>query len=207
MPETTLHGVTLLSKARSRKAEVFELGVSTAGIEVRRSGQEPRLLSWDRIATWDIEQRRRGVVLELRGGGSVTPLLVPDWTVEDLDRLLCDVTAHLARTTPLPEEDPDLVLPASAPDAPCGSPPPPLDLDLPAPPPMAVPDLLLDDLPDPAGSGSGSGAGTGAGTGTGAWAAPEMDLDLPAPPPGPEESHPDMELSLGPPPPAEEGGT
>ena len=96
MPETTLRGVTLLTKSRRKRDDAFDISISPNGIQILRSGEEARLLEWDRVSTWEIEQRTPNVLLILRGAGSVTPLLIPGWKVHDLDQLLCAMTAHLA---------------------------------------------------------------------------------------------------------------
>jgi hypothetical protein len=95
MPGATLRGVSIYSRKREKHADLFDLEITEAGISIQRSESEPRLLGWDRVATWEIEKRRRGLLLILRGGGSVTPLLVPSWKVHDLDQLLNEATAHL----------------------------------------------------------------------------------------------------------------
>jgi hypothetical protein len=94
MAEATMQGVTLFSKARKRQNDVFELALTYDGIEIRRPNESPRHLSWDRVSEWEIEQRRGGVVLTLRGGGSVTPLVIPHWKVDELDVVLREVTSH-----------------------------------------------------------------------------------------------------------------
>jgi hypothetical protein len=93
MQETIVQGVSLLSKERRRRAQIFELALNQDGIEIRRSGEEPRLLSWERVTEWEIEQRRGGALLTLRGGGAVTPLVIPRWKVDELDSLLRAVTS------------------------------------------------------------------------------------------------------------------
>ena len=107
MPETTLRGVTLLTKSRRKGDDAFDISISPNGIEIHRTGEEVRLLEWDRVSTWEIEQRTHGVLLILRGGGSVTPLLIPGWDVHDLDQLLCAMTAHLAPPVDLPVGAPE----------------------------------------------------------------------------------------------------
>ena len=102
MPETTLRGVTLVTKSRGESDDAFDISISPNGIEILRPGEEARMLEWDRVSTWEIEQRTRGVLLVLRGGGSVTPLLIPGWKVHDLDQLLCAMTAHLAPPVDFP---------------------------------------------------------------------------------------------------------
>ncbi|HEX3795740.1 MAG TPA: hypothetical protein VHV57_14710 [Acidimicrobiales bacterium] len=97
MPETAIAGVSLFSKERGKNIDVFELALTYDGIEIRRPAEDPRFLSWERITEWEIEQRRGGVLLILRGGGSVTPLTIPRWKVDDLDLVLRDVTTHWSR--------------------------------------------------------------------------------------------------------------
>jgi hypothetical protein len=115
--ETTLTGVTLFTRSRAQNQDSFDITISPRGIEIQRPEEEARLLEWDRVATWEIEQRKRDALLVLRGGGSVTPLLIPGWKVNDLDQLLRDMTAHLAQPIKGPDEAPDLELPDADADA------------------------------------------------------------------------------------------
>jgi hypothetical protein len=96
-----MQGVSLLTKARRRPVDLFELAVTYDGIEIRRPGESARHLSWDRVSEWEIEQRRDGVLLTLRGGGSVTPLVIPRWSVDELDVVLRQVTSQ-----PPPDDQP-----------------------------------------------------------------------------------------------------
>ena len=200
MPETTLRGVSLSTKSRKLNVETFDLGISTLGIEVRRAEGEPRLLGWDRIATWEIEQRRRDVLLTLRGGGSVTPLKVPGWKVDDLDRVLREMTAHLNRTSLLPEDGPDLDLPGSDESestGPAGG--------APGAEPAVEPGLedglqLAADAPDPDPRLEG---GLDLPPEWSDLDRPEVHLDLPSSPPETPGSA-DMDLSLPPRPTSEE---
>jgi hypothetical protein len=107
VPETTLRGVTLFTKSRRKGDDAFDISISPNGIQILRPGEEARLLEWDRVSSWEIEQRTRNVLLILRGGGSVTPLLIPEWKVDDLDELLCAMTAHLAPPVDLPVAAPE----------------------------------------------------------------------------------------------------
>ena len=107
MPETTLRGVTLFTKSRRKGDDAFDISISPNGIQILRSGEEARLLEWDRVSTWEIEQRTPNVLLILRGAGSVTPLLIPGWKVHDLDQLLCAMTAHLAPPVGVPVDAPE----------------------------------------------------------------------------------------------------
>jgi hypothetical protein len=194
MPPTTLQGVTLFTKGRGRNDDPFDIAITPEGIEILRPDQDVRLLEWSRVATWEIEQRRRRVLLVLRGGGSVTPLLIPGWTVDDLDQLLQEATAHLVQTGLGPEEvAPDALEVPAVPDEP--EPGPEVDLEV---------DDGIDDgiegevhsgldleLPAPAPVEAAAPLG-------------EMDLSLPDPAAAPEpgETAKEMDLSLAPPPPA-----
>ena len=104
----TLKGVTLAAKGRRRGGDVFDVVVSPAGIEICRLHQAVRHMDWERITEWEIVSRRGGVRLVLRGGGSVTPMVVPGWQVDDLDAALRDATG--------PEDEP----PARSASAPSG---------------------------------------------------------------------------------------
>jgi hypothetical protein len=107
VPETTLRGVTFFTKSRRKGDDAFDISISPNGIEIHRPNEEAQLLEWDRVSTWEIEQRKHSVLLILRGGGSVTPLLIPGWQVDDLDQLLCAMTAHLAPPVDLPVDVPE----------------------------------------------------------------------------------------------------
>jgi hypothetical protein len=58
-------------------------------------------MSWDRVSEWEIEERKGYVLLTLRGQGAATPLVVPGWTLDDLEVLMRDVTS--SRTTNEPK--------------------------------------------------------------------------------------------------------
>jgi hypothetical protein len=120
--------------------------------------------------------------------------LIPGWTVDELDALLREMTAHLARTAAVPEEPSGLILPEVTVEPELA---PQLGLDLPPPVPAEeLEDASLDlapgvDAPDPAP----------------AEARPDMDLALPShPPAGPAESLEEMDLTLPPLPPHAELG-
>jgi hypothetical protein len=98
-----MQGVTLFSKERGHHSDAFELALTYNGIEIRRPGESARHLSWERISEWEIEQRRGGVLLTLRGGGAVTPLVIPRWKVDELDLVLRDVTSHATDAPPVVE--------------------------------------------------------------------------------------------------------
>ncbi len=99
MPDVTIPDVSLFTKERSKNPDTFYLTFTYEGIDIIRAGEPTRHLSWERITEWEIEQRRGGVLLTLRGSGSVTPLIIPKWRVDDLDEVLRDVTAGV----PVPE--------------------------------------------------------------------------------------------------------
>jgi hypothetical protein len=90
---TTIQGVSVLSREKKRGTDVFELGVSPTGIEVRRPGRPAQQMSWNRVSEWEIEERKGYVLLTLRGRGATTPLIVPGWSLDDLEDLMRDVTS------------------------------------------------------------------------------------------------------------------
>ena len=90
---TTIRGVSIFSRQRTRKADVFDIALSPAGIVLRRPGRTEQHMTWDRIAQWEVEERPGCVVLILRGGGSVTPLVVKGWTSTDLETVMREATA------------------------------------------------------------------------------------------------------------------
>jgi hypothetical protein len=78
--------------------------LSRDGIEVRRPERPAQLMSWDRVSEWEIEERKGYVLLTLRGQGATTPLVVPDWTLDDLELLMRDVTSGGSKeVTSVPE--------------------------------------------------------------------------------------------------------
>jgi hypothetical protein len=85
---TTLEGVRLLRSGRRRGGDPFDVVLTRAGVEIERRGHAAYHLSWEHISEWEIEQQRGGVRLSFWGGGAVTPLIVPRWSVEDLDAAL-----------------------------------------------------------------------------------------------------------------------
>jgi hypothetical protein len=93
----TLTGVTRLTHGRGGGSDPFDVVLSGDGLEIRHPDEDVRHLPWSEISEWEIERRRGGVRLFLRGGGAVTSLVVPGWSVEDLDGVLGQVTA------PVPE--------------------------------------------------------------------------------------------------------
>ena len=99
---TTIPGVSILTPKRRRNRDVFDLELSQGGIEIRRPGRSPQHMSWERVTQWEIQERSRDVVLTLRGGGSVTPLVVPGWTLDALTTVMEEATA--APSPPAPAE-------------------------------------------------------------------------------------------------------
>ena len=97
---TTLTGVTLPGKGRRRGGEVFDVVLTPAGVTVERPGRAPRRLPWEQITEWELEQRRQDVRLTLRGGGAVTPFVIPRWRAEDLDAALREAAAPEAAADP-----------------------------------------------------------------------------------------------------------
>jgi hypothetical protein len=87
---TTIRRVSIFS--RQRKADVFDIVLSPDGIVVQRPGRSDQRMGWDRISEWEIEERPDCVVLTLRGEGSVTPLMVKGWTLENLETVMRNVT-------------------------------------------------------------------------------------------------------------------
>ena len=95
---TTIRGVSIFSRQRKRKADVFDIALSPEGIAIQRPGRSDQYMGWDRVSQWEIEERPGCVVLTLRGGGSVTPLMVKDWTLDDLETVMRDTTAGSRRS-------------------------------------------------------------------------------------------------------------
>ena len=77
---TTIRGVSIFSRQRTRKADHFDIALSSEGIAIQRPGQSEQHMTWERIEQWEIQERPGCLVLTLRGGGSVTPLMVKGWT-------------------------------------------------------------------------------------------------------------------------------
>jgi hypothetical protein len=89
---TTIRGVSIFSRQRKRKADVFDIALSSEGIVIRRPGRSDQHMRWERVTQWEIAERPDCIVLTLRGGGSVTPLMVKGWTLENLEAVMRDVT-------------------------------------------------------------------------------------------------------------------
>jgi hypothetical protein len=89
---TTIRGVSIFSRQRTRKADLFDIALSSEGLAIKRPGQSEQHMTWERIAQWEIQERPGCLVLTLRGGGSVTPLVVKGWTLEDLETVMREAT-------------------------------------------------------------------------------------------------------------------
>ena len=90
---TTIRGVSIFSRQRRRKADVFDVAFPPEGIVIRRPGRPDQQMGWERISQWEIQERPGCVVLTLRGGGSVTPLKVTGWTLDNLETVMREATA------------------------------------------------------------------------------------------------------------------
>jgi hypothetical protein len=95
---TTIRGVSIFSRQRKRKTDVFDIALSTEGIAIQRPGRSEQHMTWERISEWEIDERPGCVVLTLRGGGSVTPLLVKGWALEDLETVMREATSGPVRS-------------------------------------------------------------------------------------------------------------
>jgi hypothetical protein len=89
---TTISGVSLITRQGARAPEVFEIVLSSGGIDFRRTERPGARLTWDRVSEWEIEEREGGIVLTLQGGDGATPLLIPGWSATDLAALLRQLT-------------------------------------------------------------------------------------------------------------------
>jgi hypothetical protein len=96
---TTIEGVSILSRQGAR-GDHFDIALSRRGIEVRRHGLPAQLMSWDHVSRWELREHEGDVLLTLRRGGTATPLVVPGWTLDDLEVLMRDVTSDPARHSP-----------------------------------------------------------------------------------------------------------
>jgi hypothetical protein len=114
---TTIRGVSIFSRQRTRNTDVFDITLSPEGIVIRRPGRVDRHITWDRITEWETSERQGYVVLTLRGDGSVTPLMVQGWTLDDLETVMREARAD---TT-----GPAAVVPEAVPSEPVPSEPVP----------------------------------------------------------------------------------
>jgi hypothetical protein len=89
---TTIQDVSILSRRRQND-DLFDITLSTEGIDIQRPGRPVQHLSWDRVSEWEIEERKHDILLTLRGSGASTPLVVPGWSVDDLEALMRELTA------------------------------------------------------------------------------------------------------------------
>lgn len=97
---TTIRGVSLVTRQRGRSRDTFDLALSLDGIEIRRPGRPVQHMAWSRVSEWEMEERPGYVLLTLRGGGAATPLVVPGWTLDDLEVLMREVTADSRGSVP-----------------------------------------------------------------------------------------------------------
>jgi hypothetical protein len=88
---TTIRGVSYYSRHGARQPDVFDIALSSDGITIQRPGRNEQHMSWERISQWELEERSDCVLLILRGG-SVTPLMVKGWTLEDLETVMREAT-------------------------------------------------------------------------------------------------------------------
>jgi hypothetical protein len=87
-----VQGVTRLTSGQGGGSAPFDLALAADGIEIRRPGDDVRCVPWSEISEWEMARRRGGVRLLRRGGGAVTAVAVPGWSVTDLDALFTEVT-------------------------------------------------------------------------------------------------------------------
>jgi hypothetical protein len=97
---TTIRGVSIFSRQRTRKADHFDIALSSEGIAIQRPGQSEQHMTWERIEQWEIQERPGCVVLTLRGGGSVTPLMVKGWSLENLETVMREATTGVTDPSP-----------------------------------------------------------------------------------------------------------
>jgi hypothetical protein len=106
--------VSLATDGRLPGGDPFEIALSHDGLEIRRPGRETRRLSWARVSEWEVQDRPAGVLLTLRGRGAVTTLVVPGWTVDELEVALRDATAPSSTETTPEQTAGDLPVPPRA---------------------------------------------------------------------------------------------
>lgn len=98
---TTIRGVSLVTPLITRQGapepEVFEIVLSTGGIDFRRTERPDARLTWDSVSQWEIEEREDDILLTLQRGDATTPLLIPDWSAADLAALLRQLTEQPAQ--------------------------------------------------------------------------------------------------------------
>ena len=55
---TTIRGVSIFSRQRSRKADLFDIALSSEGIAIQRPGRSEQHLTWERITQWEYRRGR-----------------------------------------------------------------------------------------------------------------------------------------------------
>jgi hypothetical protein len=103
---TTLNGVMVAGRGRRRGGDVFDVVLTPDALVVERPGAARRALPWEQVSEWELEQRRGSVRLTLRGGGAVTPFVVPRWSADDLDAALRAATTAAESPDPVGPADP-----------------------------------------------------------------------------------------------------
>jgi hypothetical protein len=129
---TTIQNVSVLSRRR-RNDDLFDITLSPNGIDIQRPDRPAQHMGWDRVSEWEIEERKNDVLLTLRGGGASTPLVVPGWSVDDLEVLMRELTAGsiaYVPAEPADEEPAQAVGAGTAQLSPELSPEPPVDAPL-----------------------------------------------------------------------------
>ena len=131
---TTIRGVSIFTRQRKRNPDVFDIALSPDGIVIRRPGRTEQHMTWERITQWDLEEQPDCIVLTLRGGGSVTPLMVKGWTLADLTTVMRNATEGTAEA----DAAANSAVPASAEGfSPSAEPAPPQSQTPPQPQPRA----------------------------------------------------------------------
>ena len=51
---TTIRGVSIFSRQRTRKADLFDIALSSEGIAIQRPGRSEQHMTWERISQWEI---------------------------------------------------------------------------------------------------------------------------------------------------------
>ena len=49
---TTIRGVSIFSRQRKRKTDLFDIALSPEGIVIRRPGRSEQRMTWERITQW-----------------------------------------------------------------------------------------------------------------------------------------------------------
>jgi hypothetical protein len=121
---TTIRGVSIFSRQRKRNADVFDIALSPGGIVIKRPGRSEQHMTWERIEQWDLDEQPDCIVLTLRGGGSVTPLMVKGWNLSDLDAVMRDATEGTSEADAAPGPPVPAVAEELSPSAEAASPQP-----------------------------------------------------------------------------------